>query len=161
MIKKLCVLATVLALTGCGSTKDWMNPVEPTEVVEQQVREVIDAEGVSTLSTNYTTNVVYEVKGGWLKSISGAKAANSALNPTPTAPLINIGLGVLVAALGVFARFKTKRAEKAEGLLGTLITGVELAGDKKTKESIKKIAQNFKQARDLHKRVKTQTDDKA
>ena len=108
MIKKLCVLATVLALTGCG-----------------------------------------------------AKAANSALNPTPTAPLINVGLGVLVAALGVFARFKTKRAEKAEGLLGTLITGVELAGDKKTKESIKKIAQNFKQARDLHKRVKTQTDDKA
>ena len=137
-------------------------PTEATEEVTESVIEIVnDATGIATLSTNYTTNVVYTVKSGWGKAITGAQSANSALNPTPTAPLINLGLGALASALAIFARFQTKRAAKSDGLVGTLIAGVELAGDAATKTAIKDLAQNFKQARDLRKRVQKQTEEQA
>lgn len=154
----LFIFAASLLSTGCSSFNGALNPFAQREEVHEIITEVHDpVTGGVLLSTNYTTNLVTVVKPGWGKAIDGAKAANSSLNPTPTAPFINIGLGVLSAGLALFARFKTKRAARDAGLVSTLITGVELAGDKKTKESIKAIAESFKQARELHERVKSQT----
>jgi hypothetical protein len=158
----LAALVCVGSLTGCAKFGGIFNPTEATEEVTESVTSIVnEATGIATLSTNYTTNVVYTVSSGWGKAIAGVKSANSALNPTPTAPFINLGLGALSAALAVFARFKTKKAAAADGMVGTLIAGVELAGDKATKDAVKKIAQNFNQARELHARVKNQTDSNA
>lgn len=153
----IAILAAV-AVTGCAQFKSAFNPFETHEEVEEVVSGVRDpATGGMILSTNYATNIVTRVKPGWERGISGAKTANSTLNPTPTAPFVNIGLGVLSAGLALFARFKTKRAAREAGLVSTLITGVELAGDDATKQSIKAIAENLKQAKELHQRVKSQT----
>ncbi|MEL0098906.1 MAG: hypothetical protein VW907_05075, partial [Opitutae bacterium] len=128
--------------SGCAQFKSAFNPFETHEEVEEVVSGVRDpATGGMILSTNYATNIVTRVKPGWERGISGAKTANSTLNPTPTAPFVNIGLGVLSAGLALFARFKTKRAAREAGLQTTLIKGFEMARHEATKNSITGVRQ--------------------
>lgn len=160
MNKKAAILMAVLLVgTGCSTRiGQALNPfLSENEVVENVVTVTDPSTGVDTVSTNYVTNVVTRVNPNWEKAISGVKVANSTLNPTPTAPFITIGLSALSSVLGIGVAFVNRRRKRAQGLVNTLIAGVELAGDKKTKEQIKSLANQFKQARDLHKQVKEQT----
>lgn len=152
-------VAVVFGATGC-QTKfgQALNPfVTEEEVVENVVTVTDPTTGAQTVSTNYVTNVVTRVSEKWEKAISGARTANNSLNPTPTAPFIEIGLASLSSILAIGVGFVNKRRKRAEGMLQTVIAGVETANDKKTKESIKMLANQFKQARELHKKVKEQT----
>lgn len=56
----------------------------------------------------------YSVNPSVISAIDKAKALNSALNPTPSEPLVDIGLGALAGLASLWAGYKTRQLSKAQ-----------------------------------------------
>lgn len=69
----------------------------------------------------------FAVNPQFQEAIENGRRLNSALNPTPTAPLVDWGLSLLTVGAGAVAAWKTKSARKADVLRDTLIKAVETA----------------------------------
>jgi len=104
----------------------------------------------ATTVTNFTTNYVYSVNPAYTQAIQTAQQVNSAANPTPTAPIITWGLGILAAGLGWWANRKNNQANSVQDLLTTVIKGVEAAP---APEAVKQSIAATAQARDLSKEM--------
>ena len=83
--------------------------------------------------TNSTGIVTVHPSQAVLDTIAGVEGVNILANPTPSAPLINIGLAGLTALAGAIATWKTKRLNKETGLnseldsaLAAIVKAVEL-----------------------------------
>jgi hypothetical protein len=141
-------------------------PAHTTNIVRTipqaaRVTEITAPDGSITRATNqppplYVTNTFvipaqtvtnevfdFEVNPTVITALDRARALNSALNPTPSAPLITWGLGLLSAGLSLFAGWKTRSANKSSGALASVIKAVELFQSPeavKLKEHIETIA---------------------
>lgn len=91
--------------------------------------------------TRFVTNTVTTVNPALVSSLTSAQSLNASLNPTPSAPIINVLLTALLGGLGFFARLKTKQATESQGLLRTVIAGVEEARSPETKQAIAKFSE--------------------
>lgn len=69
----------------------------------------------------------YAVNPQFADAVENGRRLNSALNPTPTAPLVDWGLSLATVAAGAVAAWKTRSAKKAEIVRDTLIKAVETA----------------------------------
>jgi len=69
----------------------------------------------------------YAVNPQFQEAVENGRRLNSALNPTPTAPLVDWGLSLLTVGAGAVAAWKSKSARKAEVVRDTLIKAVETA----------------------------------
>jgi hypothetical protein len=140
--------AAALALSGCSSLDNALlnrqTVVEPqvvrtpvtNSVVAAEVRTVPNSAGVPTTVTNLATNTVvsYLAATNWVTNTlfvpkpqiaqvaQTVETANSMLNPTPSAPLVNLGIEGLLAALAAYAGFRNKRYAAATK---AIITGIE------------------------------------
>lgn len=171
-MKILIVILCSLTLVGCGTLREKFgskaqpfitktNDV-PTVItipattnlvaVPEQVNaagEVVQAAGVvevvtpEKLITNWSKRITVDVNPVYDKGIDGARSLNTKFNPTPSAPFVEWGLAALSAGLGWWARVATKRANKKQDLLETVITGVEEANLPAVKESIAKISKQW------------------
>lgn len=94
---------------------------------------------VTNFDVVVSTNIVvvtngFEVSSGFTSAVQTAKQVNSALNPTPTAPMVDWGLSIATAAAGAFAAWKNAQAKKtasralaAELGRDTIIRAIETA----------------------------------
>ncbi len=150
----------LLLFTGCaasapGATRSLAPVITRTnaapEIVTNQVTQIVpvvvtNADSITVtnyvtnlahvVSTNWQTNIVSAVNPIWTQTIDGARAVNSTLNPTPSAPFVNIGLTALSGVLGWFAAWQNRRRARATGLLNTVIAGVEAAKNPDVKKAI-------------------------
>lgn len=179
------VLASICLFTGCNTVREIrQRPFIPqtnavatvvsipaaTNVVQSPsgpIEVVIPAKTV----TNWSTNITVEVNPAILGGIDGARTINRMANPTPFAPLVDLGLYGLTGILGIVATWKTRKAQKefdranaAEAaadhhneLLETVIAGVETANDPKTKEAIAQMSQLWKTRNALDAKVQEVT----
>lgn len=146
----ICLLVMMAAGgIGCSTGKAAFNPFRrTTNVVETvtlkpaQTNTVVQGTNVlvtiipAAPLTNYTTNIVVEVNPAFGATIETAKTINGALNPTPTAPFVNIGLSALAGVLGLIAAWKQKAANRAlaahqetNAVLEAVVTGIEVIKD--------------------------------
>lgn len=180
-MKTLLLLSLVL-LTGCSTLQSVKKPfITTTNVVEHvdtiaavtntvaepivENGQVVGTNFVLTVTppkqvVRFSTNIVTVVNPDLESAISTAKGINSTLNPTPSSPLINIGLTGVSLVLGWWARRKTIAAARAQEqasanneLLEVVITGVEAAKNPEVKEKVAEIADQWKVSRALKARV--------
>lgn len=128
-----------------------------TNTVATPSGEIVAVITPSVTVTNWQTNIVSEVNPLWQQTITGARAVNSTLNPTPTAPFVNIGLSILSGGLAWFAAFQNKRRARESGLVNTLIAGVEASKNPEVKQAIKETSVLFGKDRELTERVRVVT----
>ncbi len=113
------------------------NTVTVTNVLPGQVLVVTNVQAVApvivfTNEVLFVTNRVVATNGfavnpQFQEAVENGRRLNSALNPTPSAPLVDWGLSLATVAAGAVAAWKTKSARKAEILRDTLIKAVETA----------------------------------
>ena len=186
-MKALVLLAFTLVLTGCGTIQAVKQPfvtttnAVPVSVVEtpavtnvielvttNTVGEVVTTREVTitppTYHTNYVTNIVTMVNPVLESALQTIQGVNSTVNPTPTAPFINMALLAVSGVLGFIARLKTVKAQKAAAehaktneLLDTVIAGVEAAKSSETKAKIAELSALWKTRDALHERVQQNT----
>jgi hypothetical protein len=85
-------------------------------------------------ATNYVTVTNYAPAPAALAALDTARDINAAVNPTPTAPVVNWALTGLSGALGLVAAWKSRRANDAatnaallDESLRTVVTAIETA----------------------------------
>lgn len=79
---------------------------------------------VEQVVTKYTTNTVFELKPGIVSGAKAVETANSMLNPTPSAPLVNIGIEAGLALLAGYVSLRNKKYAEATK---AIIQGIETA----------------------------------
>lgn len=168
----LALIGLVLLATGCGVlTKRQVTSVPgpprleavvQTNTPSPQVTVGTDAAGLPVLVTNVpvpvlVTNYVrvptevlvtnYVPNPKVVETAAVVQAANSALNPTPTAPLVNLGAGLVTALAAGAAAWQNRRAAKersgrstAEDLLRTVVTAVETYADPGVKREVATVS---------------------
>lgn len=180
----LLALSTAL-FTGCGTVAAIKAPfVTTTNIVPARVEivspgetnvtetAVVSADGVTNIvrevtitapayRTNYVTNLVTVVNPKLQGAIDTAREINSNLNPTPSAPFVNLGLAALSGVLAFVARLKTTKAARAAAdaaqkneLLETVIAGVEAAKSPEVKAKISEVSTLWGNRAALHAKVK-------
>jgi hypothetical protein len=114
--------------------------------------------------TNTVTNVVFSVNPAVQGTIDTVRTVNSTLNPTPSAPFVEMGLLALSGVLGWVARLKTVKAARAAAeanakneLLETVIAGVEAAKNEEVKGKIAEISKVWKTKDALDAKVQEMT----
>lgn len=142
VIETATVTNTVPVITAVTNTV----PGLPPQVVT--VTNLVDEIRTVTL-----TNTVVEISPDWLDGIGTARAVNAIANPTPTAPLVELSLAGLAAALGWIARLKNEKAKGAQELVETLIAGVEKANNPDVKRAIQNEAILRGNSAEIHKAV--------
>jgi len=136
-MKTIALAILALSISGCASV------LQPNPNAEAPPP--ADSTAPFIVNTNLTS------------LIERMRLANAALNPTPTAPLVNLGLAGFSACLTILAAYKNDKARRSAKSLQSVVAGVELAGDKKTKDQIAKMAGMLGSAADLAKTVQTVT----
>ena len=166
----ICFLPLAFGLTACGSlrtplvTRPVVSPVTLTVPATTNTAALVTTntapDGAAVIVTNQVvtitppqtvtrtvTNYVTEVNPALASALDTARQVNSAINPTPAAPFINAALLGVSGVLGWFARLKTVKAAraaedaaKADGLLNTIIAGVEAAKNDDVKKTISEIS---------------------
>jgi hypothetical protein len=116
--------------------------VNPAGEIVQEAG-VVEVVNPSRTITNWSKQITVDVNPLWDKGITGARSLNTKFNPTPSAPFVEWGLAALSAGLGWWARVATKKANKKQDLLETVITGVEEANLPAVKESIAKVSRQW------------------
>jgi hypothetical protein len=178
ILKSISLVVCCAALCGCSTLKKWAgNAITETPqvstnivVIPAMTNFVFDGTNIVPVvtpertETNYATSTVYAANPTWIKGIQTAQRINSSVNPTPSAPFIEWGLGLAACGLGWYARFKTKREQQARereqrtaGLLETVIAGVEAANNPDVKQKIKETAKLFGTDKELKDEVHKQT----
>ncbi len=186
-MKLLAFLACLVVFAGCSTGPDGKrhfaapafftrstNVTETARVIRAAETNVV-TEGTNVVvtitpavvQTNYTTNIVVTVAPAVGRTIEIAEGVN-ALNPTPTAPFVNIGLTALSGLLGLIAAWKTKAANRearsnadTNAVLEAVVTGVEVIKDetarKMAKESVTKISEQWKMRDKVRDKLDTLT----
>jgi hypothetical protein len=122
-------------------------------------------------ATNYTVTITndYEVQPVFAKGVEIGHAVN-ALNPTPTAPLISLGLGALTTVAGLIAGFQTRKLNKQKTTSSTLVDNLETLRtaalqipqyaelDKRVMQKIQDLQRDKGVKGLIHDLVETQTD---
>lgn len=113
------------------------NTVVVTNVLPGEVLVVTNVQAVApvivfTNEIRMVTNQVvstngYVVNPQFRDAVETARGINSAVNPTPTAPMVDWGLTLATLAAGGVAAWKTRSAKRSEILRDTLIKAVETA----------------------------------
>ena len=117
----------------------------PVPAVVDSAGVVVKAAGViqvvseAKTLTNWVQQVSAKVNPVWNTGIEGARDINR-LNPTPTAPLIDLGLKGLAVLLTGIAAVQTKRLSGKSDLLHTVISAVEQAKSQDVKDLINQFA---------------------
>jgi len=162
-MKKWIPIFGLLLLSGCDleqlmPLQDSVSEHHYTVTTPGQTNIINGVEVVTPASeSTYTVPVTNKVVApSWTHTIDAARGLNQ-LNPTPTAPLINLGLGALAFILGAAAKIYNGKANKKQAVLEAVIDGVEKANDPKVKEQIKLAATNAGVQPDLHKIVVERT----
>lgn len=89
--------------------------------------------------TNYVTNVTVSVNPA-LDAALGTVSTVNRFNPTPSAPIIEITLGGIIAGLGFVARLKTKTANENASLARTAILAIEESRSAETKAAAARLS---------------------
>jgi hypothetical protein len=79
------------------------------------------------------------------------------MNPTPSAPIVNLALGAASGLLGLWAALAQKKANARGNLLGTVIAGVEHAGNPDVKKAIETVSRLAGNNRALDTEVQART----
>lgn len=112
---------TVVTQTVAGQTYYTTNTV--------QLPDLVFTNTVYVLGRTETQQVVvgYAPNPSVLQGLTQAQQWNSTLNPTPSAPLVNIGIGILTALATGFAGWKTKQLQSQPKIdaLQSVIKAVE------------------------------------
>lgn len=108
------------------------------------------------------TNDVFTVNTNLLAAIETAKRVNASINPTPSEPIINLGLSAVTAALGAGAWFLNRRKRSLQDQLTAVIGGIETAtrinpSVALVKSEVANAADLLGVATELHTTVKNQT----
>lgn len=83
---------------------------------------------IQPASVQYVSVTNYVPNEAFLGAMETAQQANSALNPTPSAPIVNWVLMLLGAVPGIVAAWRNNQRRKAtEDLLNTVVAGIETA----------------------------------
>lgn len=174
------VILAFCALTGCSTLQAvkrqpfvaTTNAVPTVIEIPATTNIVVSPDGAGTIEvvtpaktiTNWSTNIVVEVNPTITSGIDGARTINRLANPTPAAPLVDLGLYALSGILGIVATWKTRKLQRAQDqlsqtneLLDTVIAGVETAKDQKTKDAIKEFSQLWGTRTALHNKVQQVT----
>jgi hypothetical protein len=156
----------VLTVTNTVPEIRWQtNTVAVTNLVAgERVVVTNTLERTPVVLTNFEvrvwTNVVvvtngYAVNADFSAAVETARRANSALNPTPTAPLVDWGLSLVTLAAGAVAAWKTRQQKKTQGFLDTavdvrdtLIKAVETAPPA-VSDSLKRHVASIAELRDI------------
>jgi PBP1b-binding outer membrane lipoprotein LpoB len=109
-IKRIgAILSVCLLITGCVMPQIAKNPgTSPPETTEVTTNYVVDPAFITTIET-----------------IREVNRATAPVNPFSTT--LELLLMAALAATGVYAKIKTKRLNRSDQLLTTVIQGVELA----------------------------------
>jgi len=183
------LIAVALSGSGCGTFAALKHPFVTTTNVVEQVRVLPAQTNTTTVVltnttpagpvlvtnvlvqvqpavtlTNYVTNVVTTVAPALTGAIETVRTVNTAVNPTPTAPFVNMALLAVSGVLGWVARLKTVKAARAlqdatakNELLETVIAGVEAAKNDDVKAKISEMAQLWKTHQALDAKVQELT----
>jgi hypothetical protein len=174
-------LLAALSLCGCSAltTKQVTKVPGPPETVAtittntpapEVVEYVSPVTGEATLTTNYPPPVVltnyttvrrefyitnYVANPQFVTAVEAVRDTNAFLNPTPTAPFVNIGAGLLTGLAGILAAYQNRRANKASGLLSTVVTAIETFEDPRVKREVAKVSAMRGNASELDKVVQS------
>jgi hypothetical protein len=140
-------------------------PVVVTNFVERPP--LIFTNYIAVPVTNFALATNFAINPSLENGISVAQTLN-ALNPTPTAPAINLGLMALAGFAGIVARWQNRKANQAQAaaelsddLAKTVILGVESyngPGGDKIKQAIARVSEIREVKAELHSRVKAVTE---
>jgi hypothetical protein len=131
-------LAAVVLFTGCSA----LGAVKGRGLFLDQVTrgEVVQPDG--TVQEVMLTNKI--VNPAVVEALRGAKEANSLVNPTPTAPFVNLGISAALGILGGIATWRNRknaqRANASEQMNDLFIAGVEIANNPDVKAAIKQLS---------------------
>ncbi len=106
--------------------------------------------------TNLVERTHYIANPELLAGLETARRANSALNPTPSAPFVDWGLTLVGGVATLVAGWQTRRANRAKLVADTVIKGVETYPGReldRVKEHIAKVSELTGAVRDLDERV--------
>lgn len=99
---------------------------EPIVVTNYLPPTIITNTVIQPASVQYVSVTNYVPNEAFLGAMETAQQANAALNPTPTAPVVNWVLMLLGAVPGIVAAWRNNQKRKAtEDLLNTVVTGIE------------------------------------
>lgn len=167
-MKKYIAIAALIAvstLTACVGSKDSWNPlVESATPVEMKVTvpetrtELPSGDTVVTPAHEEIKTVdvkTVTVNPKWSSSIQTLQGVNSAVNPTPFAPLINLFFMAATGVLGTVAALKNKQVTAGK----VLVQAIEGMNNPAVKEQIEKSVAVFgdKAAANVDKFVQTVT----
>lgn len=150
---KKTIIAILFALplfTACEALKTPLAKVD--EVSSHTVTNTLP-DLTTEVVTVLQTNSVYSVNPDLLTGINTAREVNNLTNPTPSAPLVELGLGALVAGLGWYAKIKNQKLKGAESLVSVLVQGVEKNGSKEVKQTIAEVSKLRGLSAELEKAV--------
>jgi hypothetical protein len=130
----------VLTLTNTVPEIRWQtNTVAVTNLVAGErvvITNVLDRTPivVTNLEVRVWTNITvvtngYAVNQDFTAAVETARRANSALNPTPTAPLVDWGLTLFGLAASGIAAWKNRQHKQAEGKLSAQQVAIETVED--------------------------------
>ncbi len=180
-MKNLLILIPILALTGCGFlTKPVVtqqpitipattNVVVATNFPPQTVslavtndvvtyitnfpppivitHTIIQPERVGSISvTNWVPNTSFT------QGVAVAQQINAAANPTPTEPLVNLGLMGLTGLAGLVAAWQNRKSNKATDVATTMIKAIEGLPPELTqpvKDAVAKMSQHRDNVEDV------------
>lgn len=136
MKKLLSLLLLTLLFSGCGAYSPYVEKeVDYPIGFKLTTPEVRDAEtGEVKEEAKYETVTEKRkqifVNPAYVSVLSGAKEVNSLANPTPSAPIVNLGISAILAGLGAYAAYRNRGLNAA---VGTLVDSVEKFDDPKLK----------------------------
>jgi hypothetical protein len=147
--------------------------VRPTLVVTNWVTAPGQTSAVPVMVTNWmvTTNVIVQPPAtNWVSvtnwvvnpelsaGVESVRRLNSALNPTPTAPLVDWGLTGLAGVAGIIAAWQSRRANRVGLVADTVIRAVEtFPGATPIKRHVERVSALTGCADELAERVETAT----
>lgn len=138
MNKALVLMIGILAFAGCHGAFD------RTDVVTQG-------------PSGFVTNKVYTVSEALASGLDTARMVNS-MNPTPSNPLVTVGINTIAGVMTMAAGFMTWKNKRKDQALGAIIAGVEKASTTgQIKTAISKTAQDMGVAPVVRALVKART----
>lgn len=151
----LCAVAGVvlLGLSGCAALTKPEGGLFLQRVVAMPAITNTSPSGDYVVTPGYlATNFV--VNPSAQQSIQAIKEANGILNPTPSAPLVNMGLTALSGILGIVAAWKTRKANQNATVADLLIESIETANKPEVKAAIEQLSLKRGKADLVHSKVK-------
>lgn len=136
------------------------NPVTITNLVE--AAPVYFTNTFTSWSTNLVERTNWIANPDLLAGIETARRVNGALNPTPSAPLVDWGLSILGGIAALAAGWQTRRANRAGLAVDTVIKAVETYPGKEldqVKEHIQRVSELTGADQILHDRVQSVTEE--